>query len=100
MHEIDKIHQADLGVDDAATARCRSYVARRYPRSGNSCRVDGDTYGQGVLLNGYNSTERKREKEREWLGARRGRVFLYMNLAGSLKEHISWLFVTFCIFCT
>ena len=62
-HEIDKVHRADLGVVSATTVHCRSFVARRNPRSGNSCGVGGgrqlNIYGPGVLLNGKEA--RKRE---------------------------------------
>ena len=57
MHEIDEVHRADLGVVSAATVRCRSSVARRNPRSGNSCGVGGgrqlSMYVQGALVNEY-----------------------------------------------
>ena len=42
MHKINKLHRADVEVVSAATSHCRSYVARRYPRSGNSWGVGGE----------------------------------------------------------
>ena len=39
MHDVEKVHRADLGAVPATTVRCRSYVARRNPRSCNSCKV-------------------------------------------------------------
>ena len=106
MHEIDKVPnlgvRAVLGAVSAATLHCRSCVARRYPRSGNSCGVGGgrqlNIHGQGALVNEYNNSTESKARER--LGVCRGRGFLYRNLAGSLKEHIFWFLVTFCIFCT
>ena len=77
MHEIDTVHQADLLAVSAATLHCRSYVARLYPRSGNSCRVGGgrqlNIYGQGVLLNEHKQLNGKeRGKEREGASAQMG----------------------------
>ena len=102
MHEIDKVHRADLGAVSAATLHCRSYVARRNPRSGNSCGVGGrrqlNIYGQGALVNGketiLHSTERKAVGV-----AGLGMKCLYMHLVGLFKEHIFWFLVTFSIFC-
>ena len=36
VHEIDTVYRADLGAVSATTFHYRNYVARRYPRSGNS----------------------------------------------------------------
>ena len=68
MHKINKLHRADVGVVSAATSHCRSYVARRYPRSGNSCVVEGgrqlNIYGQGALLNEYTKSMERKEGKR------------------------------------
>ena len=73
MHEIDKVHRADLGAVSATILHCRSYVARRDPRSGNSCGVGGgrqlNIYGQGALLDEYrNDFTLNRKGSSGWRG--------------------------------
>ena len=69
MHEINTVHRAHLGAVSATTLHCHSYVARRYPRSGNSCGVGGgrqlNIHGQGALLNEYNNSMERKEGKRE-----------------------------------
>ena len=81
MHEIDTVHRADLVAVSATTFHYHSYVARRYPRSGNSCVVEGgrqlNIYGQGALLNEYTkSMERKEGKRGKGLVHGWGEAFL------------------------
>ena len=43
MHEIHNIHRAYLGEVSSTPGHCRSHVARRCPRSCNSCGVSVQT---------------------------------------------------------